>query len=360
MEEEGSSYVWVEEGAVDVNNNMVYDGESVLVGKDKKTKLNMRSLYVSHVDGIDIIRAKTHAPLKKIKLKETPASLQASKDGQEVYSVMPKTKKLSVINTHTLQGKGNVHGLLDGSSDTVLSPNDQYAYVSNAYTDTIQVIDVKSKEIVKTLSTGSMPSKMVVTHDGKYMYVTNRLDKTVDKIDLTTGQKLSTFNAGESPYGIVLSPEETELYVSDTKGNQILVFDEATHEQVAAIPVGDSPHAIRTDYKGKELYALNRQGNSLSIIDLETRKEIKQVQVGERPANMALRPEGDKLYVTNELSNNISLVDLDSQSVIQNIPTGTGPNQIVMSTPQNSNLSKNSSTKLLSAADRANAGNDVA
>ncbi|GEM_PF-1709823 len=337
QEKEGApdreTFVFVDEGAVDVNSQMVYDGEAISVKKDGTTVVRMRAVYVTNMEGIKVYRAKIHTPMKEFKWKEGPSGLAATSKGTEVFSVTAKSKKIVALDTSNFISR-DIYGLEEGSTQIVLSPDDTIAYVSNALNDTIQVVDVKSETVLRSFRTGTMPSQMVVTRDGKSLYVLNRLDKTVTRLSTADGRTEATFQGGDSPYGLAVSKDESTLFVSDSSAGRVLALDAKTGARTAEIPVGESPTALRLDPEGKTLFVSNRGSNSVSIVDTASFSETSRVEVGKMPAGLAIVPEGDKLYVANELSGNVSVVNVNQRRVVETIPSGIAPSQIVISSPQ--------------------------
>ena len=77
----------------------------------------------------------------------------------------------------------------NNASDIALNGAETVGFVSDSLADNVKIIDLGSQKILKTLSTGSMPSHIAVTCDGHSLFVVNRLDKTVSKLDVQTGRE---------------------------------------------------------------------------------------------------------------------------------------------------------------------------
>ena len=65
----------VDEGVIDVDGTLMYDGESILVTPDGGKTLALRTILVGGIDGMKVFRAKVHKLLKHLKLNETPQGL---------------------------------------------------------------------------------------------------------------------------------------------------------------------------------------------------------------------------------------------------------------------------------------------
>ncbi|PIU40626.1 MAG: hypothetical protein COT00_00720 [Candidatus Omnitrophica bacterium CG07_land_8_20_14_0_80_50_8] len=323
--------VFVTEGAVDVSGNMVYDGESIRIGKDKQAAFKMRSIYISFEDGLQILRGKIHEQLKGIKLKDTASGLAVSKKGGEVYAVLPKFGKISVIDTATREGTKNIFGLSKTSGDVVLSDDESYAYVAIPADDRIQKVSLKSGNIEIVLKTGSYPSRLVLMRDNQTLFVSNTLGGTVSKINTITGREEAVLKVGERPNGLCLSPDETVLYVADSRKGTVVIVSVKTMQITQEIKVGESPYIVKMSPDGKHLFVANRKSNTLSVVELDTQK-VSEFKVGEAPGDIAITPEGDKVYVVNQLSGSLSVLNMKNNTIEQ-ISVGSAPSHVVISSP---------------------------
>ena len=308
IEEEGyEASVFSHEGTVYVNELFLYQGEAARVGPDGLPVVHPRALYLTHTEGVSVIRTMTHELLRDFEWDETPSDVLASKDGKTVYALLSESQRLGVLGTLALDKRGYQYGLEKGAGDIVLGPDGNKAFIANALADSIQVIDLKTREIIKTFPTGSMPSQILLTADGRTLFVSNRLDKTISKLNAQTGEEEKVIPVGGSPFGLVLSKNEEKLFVADTANDKVLVYDAQNFNRLGEIEVGRAPHVLLISPEGK-LFVSNRGSATVSIIDVERHAEIVQIPVGERPHGMAMTPEGNKLYVANQASSSVSLI----------------------------------------------------
>ncbi len=328
----------VEEGAVDFNGRMVYDGEKAqsraLLDENKKplssqTSLNMRGVYVLTKDGLNVKRAKVNDSIQDISIKEAPADLVAAKKSDKVY-LFSQNGKVSSIDTNTFNTKSKTV-FSEGSSNAVLSPDEQKAYVTNSLTDSVEVLDLATSKTQNFPTHGSMPLKAAMTQSGDTLFISNTLDGTVSKMDTKSGNIMNTFKAGDQPLGLHLSRDEKTLYVTDYSKGVLKALDTQSGDLLKEIKVGDGPYAIEIDPKESTLLVSNRNDNTISVINLKNFEERARIQVGTRPMGITITPEGNKAYVTNQLSSNVSLIDLNKDSVLQTIPTGTAPSDVLIS-----------------------------
>jgi YVTN family beta-propeller protein len=118
------------------------------------------------------------------------------------------------------------------------------AYVTNASSDTVSVIDTATNTVVATVPVGLFPFKVAITPDGTRAYVTNYNSKTVSIMDTATNTVVATIPVGIEPVGVAITPDGTRAYVTDPNPFTVAVIDTATNTVVATIPVGLTPLGV--------------------------------------------------------------------------------------------------------------------
>ncbi len=102
---------------------------------------------------------------------------------------------------------------------------DGRAYVANAMSDSVSVIDLGAKRVERTIPIrwgdrrvlGSMPNALAVR--GTTLYACNGGDNALCEIDLATGQVRGFRAAGFFPVAVTLADDGKSAYVLNTKGN---------------------------------------------------------------------------------------------------------------------------------------------
>ena len=143
-----------------------------------------------------------------------------------------------------------------------------YIFVSNENSDTISVIDAKSKVIIKNIKTGGRPRDLKISNDGKI------------------------------------------LYIVESEDNQISILDISLLKIVAKIKTGDDPEIFDIHPNMNILAVSNEDDNQLTLIDLKEKKVIKTINdVGVEPEGVNFSPDGKYIYVTSEGTNSVIIVD---------------------------------------------------
>jgi YVTN family beta-propeller protein len=105
--------------------------------------------------------------------------------------------------------------------------------------------------LYKPITVGNDPRCVVVTPDQEYAYVTNYGDDTVSVIDLSTYEVTDTITVGDGPYGISITPSGVFVYVVNQLDGTVSVIDAETNSDdyntvIATVDVGNSPVGFGT------------------------------------------------------------------------------------------------------------------
>jgi large repetitive protein len=81
------------------------------------------------------------------------------------------------------------------------------AYVTNARSDSVSTVDVKTRKHPADITLGDNPHSMAFTPNGKAALVTNLQDRTVSVIDVKTRtEQFPRINVGALPFGVAITP----------------------------------------------------------------------------------------------------------------------------------------------------------
>jgi len=220
-----------------------------------------------------------------------------------------------------------------------------YAYITNAGSNTVSVIDTATDNVTATLNyVGSNPDGIAVSPDGRKVYVANSdwdnksaID-TVSIIDTATNTFTDTVDVGQWPWGIAVTPDGSKVYVTNDGSDTVSVIDTATNNVIATVPVGIDPRGVAVTPDGSKVYVTNADWwNNISAIDTvfaidtATNTVTANMSVGNKPWGIAVTPDGKKVYVANYGSNTTSVIDTSSNTVIATVSVGWGPIGVAVS-----------------------------
>ena len=219
----------------------------------------------------------------------------------------------------------------------VASPTRNQVYVLNAGVPggqgSISVIDCERNAVVATIAVGRDPDAIDVDAKGRFAYVANRGSDTVSVIDLEAGRAIAQIVTGEEPDALRLSPDGKTLVVANLKGNSVTVIDAGTGTVRATIDgclgagstviLPDSSKAFVACTEGRQVMAIalaRPQDEPPTPDRLET-----LMDVGREPVHLALKPDGGEVFVSNSLSDSVSEIYATTDEVGDTYMIGEDP-----------------------------------
>ncbi len=147
----------------------------------------------------------------------------------------------------------------------------QRLYVSLWAQAAVQVIDLKSGNMLERWPVEEHPNEMVLSRDARRLFVANANRNTVSVLDTIDGHREESLVAqllpdslpGSTPNGLALSPDEQHLFVANANINAVAVFDigvRGKSRSLGFIPTGWYPTSVRVTPDGKHLIIANGKG----------------------------------------------------------------------------------------------------
>jgi YVTN family beta-propeller protein len=301
-------------------------------------------------------------------------ALTALASGTLLLAALPATPAWATSAIVTVKVTGKPTGI-------VITPDSSRAYVSNAGTDTVNVINVSSGALAANIPVCSNPQPPAISGDGAKVVVACNGDDKVQVISTATNTVTATIAVGDSPGKPLVSG--SRAYVSNFGGNSVSVIDLISNAVVATIPVGAGPTTgilgTGDQYQsyGTTLFVPNGSGGTISLVDTNTSTvtststiggqvtgaavspgmsgwnavfvssatyssvvqlsqtggaPIQFVSVGSNPSVPTVNIDGSRVFVANGGSKSVSVVSLDASpaKVVATVPVGSTPGNPVM------------------------------
>jgi YVTN family beta-propeller protein len=306
-------------------------------------------VYVSNEESNDIavIDGSTDTLVTTIFVGKRPRGIKLSPDGKNLFVALsgspmappgvdesklpPPDRAADGIAIVDVASRQVIRTLSTGEDPESfdISSDGRTLYVSNEDAATATVVDLSSGAIKKVISVGGEPEGVRIHPDGKVVYMTSEADNEVDVIDIASQTVIAKVETSLRPRAVAFTPDGASAYVTAEQGAAVTVVDARRHAALGQIPIevkGAKPMGIAMSNDGKTAYVTCGRGTAIVIIDTATNRVVKTVLgVGTRPWGIALAPDGRKLYTANGPSNDVSVVDVASGTVVKKIPAGRGP-----------------------------------
>ena len=214
-----------------------------------------------------------------------------SPDGSEIWtSQMDDAAKVLVYNAATMALKNTITVGME-PAEVTMSSNGLYAFVANGMSNSVSVIKLADKSVVKTIPVGEDPVGAWPGADGK-MYVDNEKGQSITVIDVATLSAVETVKLGFTPGYAAYHPTRNELWVSQAgTGTKVAVFERVNGGwmKMGEVQTGLDAHAIAFSKDGTTAYVTNQGAATVSVVDVAKRSKIKDISVGKKPNGIVLK-----------------------------------------------------------------------
>lgn len=193
-----------------------------------------------------------------------------------------------------------------------VTPNGLYAYVSDAGSNSVLVIDVNpSSPTFNTLIAApnlsgvfNNPAGIAITPTSNFVYVCNANANTVSVIQTSDNTVVATINGFNGPGSIAITPNGLYAYVMDSGSNSVSVIDlnplSPTYNTILVTPgldgILNSPFSITITPSGLYAYVCNLAG-SVTAIDLNPSSPTYNTALV-TPGLDAVNPQPEGLGIT--------------------------------------------------------------
>jgi len=231
-----------------------------------------------------------------------------------------------------------------GAVNVVLSPDDQFAYVTLQDSSGVAVFNLRhalssgfdAGSLVGTVNAGPQPVGIRLSADPghKWLFVTNWGQQGAVSVlsrhlaETDPGHALLTRSpapAGCDPSRIVPSADGRWVFVTAQSSNALLGYDatklrtDPAHALVTVVPVGENPIGMQYIDSGRELVVAN-SGSSHNLMVIDTHAALCRadhvvtgsITAGKGPRDFGLAHGASTVYVTNLGAGLLEAIRLDS------------------------------------------------
>ena len=216
----------------------------------------------------------------------------------------------------------------------VPSPDGKRAFVTDAATNAVVVVDLQTRAVVGRVSVGSYPHGLRLSPDGRTLAVANMKDGTVSIIDATSLTERSRIAVGRKPVQVGFTPDGRQLLVSLNGEDRLAIVDVATGRVTQKVRVGRGPIQVFATRDQRSALVANqgtqqRPDNRVCLVPLDRPGTVQHIVTGAGAHGVTLSPDGKLAFITNTVANTMSVIDVASATVLRSWPTGKAPNGVV-------------------------------
>ena len=262
---------------------------------------------------------------------QQPMAVAVNEATNKAYVVNHNSNSISVIDGKTRTVVATVKTSA-GPEAIAVNPLTNRIYVANSGENSVTVIDGATDSVVATVRTGSNCNSVAVNATTNKIYVSNNFGHSVTVIDGVTNEA-TTFRVGQGPRAIAVNAVTNKIYTANYGSRDSSEIDGATNA-VTSVPTGKHPWAIAVDSRANKTYVVNEDSGSVSILDGAT-GSTKSVSVGDVPFAVAVNSTANRAYVLTYSGSTMTVIDGATGTLTRTVPLATHPSAIAVNPKAN-------------------------
>ncbi|WP_129721450.1 YncE family protein [Xylanivirga thermophila] len=220
------------------------------------------------------------------------------------------------------------------SPSSIALDNIGLAYVCNADSDCISIIDMKNMRTIGQIEAGYMPQSIDYNIYKNILAVANTNSNDVWIMDGHKYNVIKKIDAYHYPCKVKFSKDGNYLYIGcffshcDNIGC-ITLIDLKTFDIDSKIETGGLACEILQMEDDSSVLSISTEKNRLEIIDILNERMTSTILTGNLPRGIAVNYECMYAYITNSGDDTVSIVDLANGVRVTDIKVGREPNGII-------------------------------
>lgn len=214
------------------------------------------------------------------------------------------------------------------------NPNDTIKVDDKIYTicgesNSILAYDLTENKMLWHVSTGSWPHSIDYCNKHRIIFIANLEENSVNILNLDSIEITKTLLTPEYPIKVKVSNDEKFIYVCESylgsdENGYLDVFSLENFNRVERIEVGSAPIDLCED--DKNIYVSNFTDGNISVIDKNTFKKYKTLHVGGMPKGI-LKID-NKLYIGDYLKGRVIVIE--DEAIKKIIAIESEPNAMIL------------------------------
>lgn len=200
------------------------------------------------------------------------------------------------------------------------------AIVLNSGEASVSLIDMSSRQVLKTLPVGKEPHHLMLTPDQKTLLIANAAGNDVSLMNPVSGELTGRIPNIIDPYQIGYSPDHRWFVAAGNRLDRVDIYSAQGSDLTLAkvIKLSKTPSHIAFTSDSKTAFITLQDSDELAAIDLNTQTVLWKMKTGKLPAGLWMTPGDQYLLVGNTGEDNVQVVDWKNQKEVKRILTGKG------------------------------------
>jgi len=194
-------------------------------------------------------------------------------------------------------------------------------YVSHG--QQVNILDAATGDSIGYVPNTKGVHGIAIAHEFNNGYVSDGQANNITVFDLKTNQVLKTVTAGTNPDAIFYDDYSKKVYAFNGRSKDATVVDAATDTVVATIPLGGKPETGVSDGKGKVFVNIEDTGEEVEI-DAATFKILNRWKLtgGEEPSGLAMDRKTNRLFIGCGGNQTMIVLDATNGTIVAKFPIG--------------------------------------
>ena len=149
---------------------------------------------------------------------------------------------------------------------------------------------------------------------GERLFVCALGNNTVEVLDLRKGERVRTISGLGAPQGLVYIPELNRLFIANDKGGICNIYDATSFQLIGKVVFQDDADNVRYDRATKQIYVGFGSGG-IGITNAPDGKQIGSIKLGAHPEAFELEKQGRRIFVNVPNARHVAVIDRDKGEV---------------------------------------------
>ena len=150
--------------------------------------------------------------------------------------------------------------------------------------------------------------------DNERLFVAALGNNTVEVIDVKSAKVIRTITGLAEPQGVIYQPERKRLWVANASDGKVRIFDALTFQPLRSIELGDDADNIRRDAATQRIFVGYGSGG-IATFDSEGNK-VADIKVDAHPESFQLEKNGPRMFVNLPNSHKVAVIDRTRAAVV--------------------------------------------
>jgi YVTN family beta-propeller protein len=150
--------------------------------------------------------------------------------------------------------------------------------------------------------------------DNQRLFVAALGNNTVEVIDVKSSKVMRTIAGLAEPQGVIYQPERKRLWVANAGDGRVRIFDALTLQPLRSIELGDDADNIRRDAATQHIFVGYGKGG-IATFDSEGTK-VADIKLDAHPESFQLGKNGSRMFVNLPDSQKVAVIDRTKAAVV--------------------------------------------